>query len=120
MSEVQAVGLEREDIGNVTVLRFKVPMLRNDETTAAFFEQAYSVVDDAGRCRIVLNCDGVVYLASMALGKLVTLLRKVRSAGGGLALCKVHRTIEGLLQTARLADILLTYNDEQEAIRSFA
>jgi anti-anti-sigma factor len=119
MSSAQAVGLEREDFGDVTVLRLKVPMLRTDATTDALFEQTYSLVDEAGRSRLVLNCDGVVYMASVALGKLVTLMRKVRAAGGRLALCKVNRTIEQVLHTARLADVLLSYEDEQEAIRSF-
>lgn len=41
--------LDREDFGDVTVLRMKTPMLRGDETTEVLFEQAYSVVEDAGR-----------------------------------------------------------------------
>jgi anti-anti-sigma factor len=119
MNSAQAVGLDCQDFGDVTVLRLKVPMLRADEVTEALFEQTYSLVDEAGRSRLVLNCDGLVYLASRVLGKLVTLLRKVRAAGGRLALCKVHPTIAGVLQTARLADVLLSYADEQDAIRSF-
>jgi anti-anti-sigma regulatory factor len=47
-------------------------------------------------------------------------MRKVRSAGGRLVLCKVIRNIEELLQVTHLADILLVYGDEQEAVRSFA
>jgi anti-sigma B factor antagonist len=112
--------LGREDFGEVTVLRVNVPMLRSDETTEALFQEAYALVEDAGRPNLVLNFDGVVYLASMALGKLVTLMRKARSAGGRLALCKVTRTIAEMLQMTHLADILFIYGDEQEAVRSFA
>jgi anti-sigma B factor antagonist len=119
MIDVQASGLQREDFGDVTVLRLKVPMLRTDELTEVLFEQAYAVVDAEGRNRLVLNCEGVEYLASAALGKLVTLMRKARAAGGRLALCKVNRTVEQLLQVSRLSDVLLNYEDEQEAIRSF-
>jgi len=60
------------------------------------------------------------YLASVALGRLVALMRKVHSAGGRLALCKVSRTMEELLRVSHLADILLAYDDEQEAVRSSA
>jgi anti-anti-sigma factor len=119
MSSAQGAGLEREDFGDVTVLRLKVAMLRTDEATEALFEQTYSLVDQAGRSRLVLNCDGLDFLSSMALGKLVTLMRKTRAGGGKLALCKVNRTIDKVLQTARLADVLLNYEDEQAAIRSF-
>jgi anti-anti-sigma factor len=121
MSEVhisQALG--REDFGELTVLRVKVTMLPGDETTEALFRQAASVVENAGRTKLVLNLDGVVFLASSALGRLVTLMHKVRSAGGRLVLCKVNRRIEELLQVTHLADILLVYADEQEALRSFA
>jgi anti-anti-sigma factor len=121
MSEVQASqSLGREDFGDVTVLRVKVPTLPDDETTEALFRQVSSVVEDAGRSRLVLNLDGVVFLASAALGRLVTLMHKVRSAGGRLVLCRVTRNIEELLQVTHLADLLLVYGDEQEAVRSFA
>jgi anti-anti-sigma factor len=113
-------ALAREDFGDVTVLRVQVPMLRGDATTEALFQQLYALVENAGRCRIVLNCDGVVYLASMAIGNLVTLMRKARSAGGKLALCKLTRGLEEQLQTSRLADILSVCGDEQEAVRAVA
>ena len=120
MSEAPASTLlEREDFGDVTVLRLKLPVLYDDETTASLFEQAGAVVVDAHRSRLVLNCATVEYLASMALGKLVSLMRKVNSGGGRLTLCKVHRTVEELLQVTHLSDILLSYDDEQEAVRSY-
>ena len=121
MSEGQdSALLEREDSGDVTVLRVNVPTLPGDETTETLFRQAASVVEDAGRTRLVLNLNGVVFLASAALGQLVTLMRKVRSAGGRLVLCKVAPRIEELLQVTHVAEILLIYADEQEAVQSFA
>jgi anti-sigma B factor antagonist len=121
MSEVQvSPALGREDFGDLTVLRVKVPTLPSDETTEALFRQAASVVEEAGRTRLVLNLDGVVFLASAALGQLVTLMRKVLSAGGRLVLCKVNRRIEEVLQVTHLAEVMLVYTDEQEALRSFA
>jgi anti-anti-sigma factor len=120
MSEAHAgTLLEREDFGDVTVLRLKLPMLYGDEATASLFEQASAVVVEARRCRMVLNCAAVEFLASMALGKLVSLLRKVHSAGGRLILCKVPRTVQEVLRVTRLSDILVSYDDEQEAVRSF-
>ena len=83
MSAIQpGQWLERQDFGDMTVLRVKAPMLRTDETTEAVFEQACSVVDAAGRWRLVLNFEGVGYMASTAIGKLILLMRKATSAGG--------------------------------------
>jgi anti-anti-sigma factor len=118
MSEANTL-LEREDFGNVTVLRLHLPMPYSDETTAALFEQAGAVVVEALRCRLVLNFASVQYLNSMALGKLVSLMHKVNAAGGRLTLCKVPRRVQEVLGITRLADILLNYDDEQDAVRSF-
>lgn len=111
--------LGREDFGGVTVLRISVPILREHETIEALFGQADALVQEAGRSRLVLNLDGVVFLASMALGKLAALINRTRSAGGKLTVCRVSRTVEELLQLTHLADILPIYADEQEAVRSF-
>ena len=111
--------LGREDEGGVTVLRVKVPMLRSDETTESLFGQAGAVVEEEGRSRLVLNLGEVQYLASAAVGKLVTLMRAVHSAGGRLVLCKVTRTVGELLRITHLADVLVAYDDEQEAVASF-
>jgi anti-anti-sigma factor len=120
MSQIQPGNpLEREDFGDVTVLRINVAMLRGDQVTDDLFEKIYSVVEDLGRSRLVLDCGKIDYLASAALARLVTLLHKVRAAGGRLALCKVTRPMEGLLRQSYLTDILFIYENEQEAVRSF-
>ncbi len=102
----------------MTVLRVKAPMLRDDEDTEALFEQSFSLVDAAGRSRLVLNLDGVEFMASVAIGKLIRLMRKAASAGGKLTLCKLSRTLEDVLRVCRLSDILLSYADEREALQA--
>src|SRR5262245_37533473 len=111
--------LGREDIGGVTVLRFRLPTLREDEPTQDAFNRADQAVE-AGRSRLVLNLDGVGFVASAALGRLVTLLHKARAAHGRLVLCNVTRAIEELLRATRLADVLLTCAGEREAVQAFA
>jgi anti-anti-sigma factor len=119
MSEIQSgQWLEREDFGDMTVLRVKVLMLRDDETTETLFEQTYSLVEAAGRSRLVLNLDGVGFMASAAIGKLIRLMRKAASAGGKLALCSLSRSLEEVLRVSRLSDVLLSYADEQEALQA--
>jgi anti-anti-sigma factor len=110
--------LERTDFGDMTVLRVKVPMFRDDETTEALFEHAFSLVDTVGRSRLVLNLDGVGFIASAAIGKLILLMRKTASAGGKLTLCKLSRQLEQVIQVCRLSDVLLNYEDEQEALQA--
>lgn len=112
-------GLEREDLGNVTILRIQMTTLRDDEETERLFQHALSLVEAEGRNRLVLNCGAVAYMASRGLGRLVSLMNKARAAGGRLVLCHVPRPIEELLRISRLSDILISYHDEHEAARSF-
>lgn len=119
MSETQPPKLEREDIGDVTVLRLKARMLPSNETTEKLFAQAYSVVDDAHRSKLILNLDGVDFLASVAIGKLIMLMRKARSAGGTLNLCNVSPTVYGVLHITKLSDIMHIHADEKAALQSF-
>jgi anti-anti-sigma factor len=111
--------LEREDMGDVTVLRVRAPMLQGDGPTDDLFQQITAVVEDGGRQCLVLNLAAVEYLASRALGKLVLLSRKVREAKGRVALCQPTQTVDRLLEATHLAEIIPVYRDERQALLSF-
>ena len=74
--------LEREDFGEVTVVRLKPPKALDEDTIRAIFDPIYSLASDMGRNNLVLNLAAVDHLPSMALGKLVMLNRKVQAANG--------------------------------------
>ncbi len=121
MNDLQpGLCLEREDFGVVTVLRVKATALHDDEPTRDLFEQAGNLVKSEGRSRLVLNFDGVGFMASAALGKLVQLMRMAASAGGKLTLCRLSRPLNELLRVSRLSDLLPNYGDEQEALEALA
>ncbi len=111
--------LERQDVDNVTVLRVQVPVLVSDETTEELFDQLFTIVENSGRDKFVLNVGAIQALASAALGKLVTLYRKASANKARLVMCDVTPSVERILQITRLADVLLAYNSEGEALQSF-
>ena len=110
--------LEREDVGNVTVVRLKLPRVRDDDAQE-FFKQIYHLVDDMHRPNIVLSLGPVEYLPSMALGKLVMLNRKTQAAEGRLALCLLSSGVSEILEVTRLNELFNIYPAEAEALRSF-
>jgi anti-sigma B factor antagonist len=112
--------VEREDIGDVTVVRINVRMLMDDEKTEEVFGRIYPIIDDEGRRKLILNFSAIEYFASAAISKLVTLYRKVLSAGGKLALCNVASTVASILQMTHLSDVIIPYSDEREALRALA
>jgi len=110
--------LEREDVGDVTVVRLKLARPHDDDAQA-LFRQIYSLVDDMGRRNVVLSLGPVEYLPSMALGKLVMLNRKTQVARGRLALCRLSPGVSEIMQVTHLEEIFLIYATEEEAVNSF-
>jgi anti-sigma B factor antagonist len=111
--------LEREDIGDVTVVRFKTPKMLDEDTARAVFNQIYTL-NDIGRNRLVLNLAAVEYLPSMAIGKLVMLNRKVAASNGRLALCCLTESALETLELTRVEQLFNKYPTEQAALQSFA
>jgi anti-sigma B factor antagonist len=111
--------IEREDVGGVTVVRVKTPGALDDRLVREVFDPIYSLVDDIGRNRLVLNLEAADNLPSMALGKLVMLNRKVQAANGRLALCNLTPMVHNTLATTHLLPLFNTYPTEQEALPTF-
>ena len=55
----------------------------------------FSLIDEAGRKKILLNFSKVEYLSSAALGKLITLDKKVKAKAGRLKLCSPALPLNG-------------------------
>src|SRR5437868_4127970 len=81
--------LEVEDIGDITVVNFVDKKILDEQNIQVIGEQLFSLVDELGRRKILLNFKNVEFLSSAALGKLITLNRKLQSTGGKLVLCEI-------------------------------
>lgn len=110
--------LEREDLGDITVVRLKTPKILDEDTTRAVFDPIYTLCG-IGRSRLVLNLAASDFLPSMALGKLVMLNRKVQAANGRLVLCCLSQVAEESLVLTHILDLFNVYATEQDAVQSF-
>src|SRR5437660_12765406 len=81
--------LEVEDIGDVTVINFVDKKILDEQNIQVIGEQLFSLVDQEGRRKLLLNFGNVEYLSSAALGKLITLNKKLQGVGGRLILCNI-------------------------------
>ncbi|MFQ3651178.1 MAG: STAS domain-containing protein, partial [Gemmataceae bacterium] len=66
-----------------------------------------------------LNFRNVKYLSSAALGKLIALNKKVKSAGGSLVLSNINPEIIEVFEITKLDKMFKIKKDEQEALQSF-
>ena len=73
-----------------------------------------------GEKKIILNMARVSYLDSSGTGEVVSLLMKVRKAGGELKLLSLSQKIKDIFQIAQLLSIFDYYINEEEAVNSFS
>ena len=111
--------LEVEDIGEVTVVNFTDKKILDEQNIQIIGEQLFSLVDALNRKKLVLNFSNVEYLSSAALGKLITLNKKVNGAGGKLVLCAIDPQIKEVFEITKLDRLFNIQKDEQSALQVF-
>ena len=111
--------LEVEDIGDVTVVNFIDRKILDEQNIQIIGEQLFSLVDEAGCARLLLNFGNVEYLSSAALGKLITLNKKLQAAGGRLILCNIDPQIYEVFEITKLDKFFNIQKEEQTALQAF-
>jgi anti-sigma B factor antagonist len=85
--------LDLEDIDDITVVRFIDKKILDETNIQIIGNQLFGLVEEDGRRKIILDFSTVEYLSSAALGKLITMHKKVKEAKGQLILCNIRRDI---------------------------
>lgn len=111
--------LEVEDIGEVTVVNFTDKKILDEQNIQAIGEQLFRLVDELGRTKLLLNFGNVEYLSSAALGKLITLNRKVSNVSGRLILCNISPQIYEVFEITKLNKVFNIQKEEQSALQAF-
>jgi anti-sigma B factor antagonist len=106
-------------VGDVTVVRFNDRKILDEAKIIQFGTELFGLVDLDNRKSILLNFDGVEFLSSAALGKLITLDRKVKSHKGRLKMSNIRREIYDVFQVTKLNKVFDIHDGEAEAISAF-
>ncbi len=118
-SQPRRQRLEVEDIGDVTVVNFTDKKILDEQNIQVIGEQLFRLVDELGRTKLLLNFGNVEYLSSAALGKLITLNRKVNQVGGKLILCNIAPQIYEVFEITKLNKVFTIHKEEQAALQAF-
>jgi len=111
--------LEVEPIGDVTVVNFVDRKILDEQNIQIIGEQLFSLVDEEGCKKLLLNFGNVEYLSSAALGKLITLNKKLQNAKGKLILCNIDTQIHEVFEITKLDKFFKIMKDEQTALQAF-
>jgi anti-sigma B factor antagonist len=74
----------------------------------------------SGRKNILLNLKNVTYLDSAGLGEVVGAYATVTNVGGNIKLLHPQAKVHDLLQVTKLYTVFVAFDDEVEALRSYA
>lgn len=111
--------LDIEQIGDVTVAKFTDKKILDENNIQVIGNQMFGIVEEDGAKKIVLDFSNVEYLSSAALGKLITMEKKVKMAAGKLRLCSIRPDIYEVFAITKLNKLFDIRADQQAALSGF-
>jgi anti-sigma B factor antagonist len=106
--------------GEVTVVKVAHEKLSEEQNLEEFGEQLFSYVDQYDCRQLALDCSAVVYASSSAIGKLITLHRKLNRIDGSLVMCALQASFSEILKAARLHSYFTIAGSAPDAIAVLA
>ena len=106
--------------GGVMVVEFKDSKILDETVIQEIGNELFGLVDKQFRPKMLLDFANVDYLSSAALGKLITLHKRVREANGQLRLCNIQSTIEEVFKITRLNKLFNIAKNRDDAIKSLS
>jgi anti-sigma B factor antagonist len=105
-------------VGDVTVVD-AAGRITLGEGASAFREKIRELVNNNSK-KILLNLGDVTYIDSSGIGELVSGFTTVTNSGGQLKLVGLSKRVKDLLQITKLYTVFEAFDDEAQAVRSFA
>ena len=113
-----SVKLTSRQVGDVTVVD-AAGRITLGEGASAFREKVRELVNNNSK-KILLNLGDVSYIDSSGIGELVSGFTTVTNSGGQLKLVGLSKRVKDLLQITKLYTVFEAFDDEAQAVRSFA
>lgn len=105
-----------DDVYVVTVDR---DQLKDDDNLEQFSQDFNLLIEKHEITKIVLRLSRVRYMTSMAIGKIISLHRKLQRTNGTLVLCELAPDVSSTLEAAKLLTYFTTSSDLTAALSRF-
>lgn len=117
MSALKECEIQNEQHGEIDILRLSGAM---DAYSFPRLDAALTTLRTSRRNNIVLDCSGLVFINSAALGALIGHARRTRENGGDLKLAALTPKIAGIVEMLGFDRILQTFESAAKAEESFS
>jgi anti-sigma B factor antagonist len=91
-----------------------------DAHTAPQFENAIQSEIEAGRNRIIVNCEKLNYISSAGLGVFMSFIEEVREHGGDIKICGLTPKVKHTFEILGFQDLFDMLDDQTAAVKRFA
>ncbi|HSF19977.1 MAG TPA: STAS domain-containing protein [Vicinamibacteria bacterium] len=108
--------VESRQVGEVTII---APKGFINAHTVRLFEQALQEALDGGHRKILINGEGLAYIASAGLGVIMGLIEDVRSRGGDIRLAELNDTVRNIFEVLGFNHLCKVLNSEREGVDSY-
>ncbi len=106
-------------VGELATVRFADTKIVDSANIEEMGAELLSLVDDEHMKHVLLNFEGVAFMSSAALNKLIVMDRRVKEVGGILRLCNLVPEIMEVFTLTRLNQVFDIRKTEAEAKRAF-
>ncbi len=106
-------------IQGVTVVDFGASTMLDAGIIDAIGQELYTLVDEKAAKRIALDFSKVRFLASQAVGVLITLRKKADAIGGEIAICAMREELKRVFKIMNLQKLFSFYPGEKEALAAW-
>ena len=92
---------------------------RFDTSIAKDVDDRITALIDDGAAQIVCNLSDTDYISSAGLRVLLSAAKRLKKAGGEIALCSLKTYVDEVLETAGFKTIFKIFGSEEDALNSF-
>ena len=107
------------EVGEITVVGFRDRKIIEDLGIQELGQELFQLAASEKGKKILLNFASVDVLSSAALGKLITLDKKMKAAGGTLKLSNIRPEIYEVFTITKLNRLFDIKEDEADALAAF-
>jgi len=113
-----ALKMTNREVDGVSVVALDGRIVLGEESNA-LREKVKSLIAE-GKKKVVLNMANITFIDSAGLGTLVAAHHSAKSQGAALKLAHLGSKFQEVLQITKLLTVFDVYNNEAEAVASFA
>ena len=107
-------------VGDISVIEITVRALDATSRVDELGKELFELVDRRGHKKIIVDLSNVQFLASAAMGVMVTLRHKIEYHKGRLAICGLPGQLHQVFKFAKLDTVFTFYDTRDEALAAFA